>query len=73
MKPSLLAPSQWDTSITCSQYFLLLLTHLFIWQIAIERLMVLGTGDPEMIKTHAPEASVWLKYAFHIDKIAVKF
>lgn len=26
-----------------------------------------------MIKTHAPETSIWLKYAFYIDKIAVKF
>lgn len=55
-----------------SQYFLLLLTHSLIWQTAIEHLMVLGMEDLEMIKTQAPGTSICLKYAFYIDKIAIK-
>lgn len=46
--------------------------HSFIRQVAIEHLMVLGTEDPEMIKTQALETAIWSKYAFYIDKIAVK-
>lgn len=71
-KPSLLSPTPGHTSFNGSQYLLLLLTHSFIWQTAIERLMVLGTEDSEMIKTQAPGTSICLKYAFYIDKVAIK-
>lgn len=48
------------------------IAHSFIWQTTIEHLTILGTEDPEMIKIQGPEALIWLKYAFYIEKIAVK-
>lgn len=42
------------------QHFLVFI-HSSVWQIATEHLTVLATEDPEMMKTQATRAPVWLK------------
>lgn len=47
-------------------------THSFMQRTAMEHLTVPGREGAERMKTRAPEALIWLKCAFPIDKIAVK-